>query len=105
MRSIGCAASLIAIAALSSACSTVPTADSMKVDDYVSAATHEETLALFVEGGWELPGQVSKLEFARAVEMSLVSSKVFSRLVQIESAVYRLDVVVDDVRQPPGGST
>jgi hypothetical protein len=103
VKTLHYAAGLILIALLTSACSTVPKAESMQVDDYTAATTHPETLGLSVEGGWSMPAQISKLEFAKAVETSLVSSKVFSRLVQIEAAVYRLDVVLDDVRQPPGG--
>lgn len=88
---------------LASACSTVPSARNMQVEDYMAPSTHEGTVGLQVDGGWNLTGQVTNPEFAEAVESSLVASKVFTRLVQLQDAVYRLDVVVDDLRQPPGG--
>jgi len=91
------------LALLTSACSTTPMAENMQVNDYRAASQYPETLGLKVEGGWKLPGQISNEEFAKAVEASLVSSRVFSGLVEIERAVYRLDVVVGDLRQPPGG--
>jgi hypothetical protein len=88
---------------LASACSSVPSARNMQVTDYLAPSTHEGSVGLQVDGGWELTGQITNPEFAKAVESSLVASKVFTRLVQLQDAVYRLDVVVDDLRQPPGG--
>jgi hypothetical protein len=78
-------------------------AKNMQVDDFSAAAPHAGTLGLNVEGGWALAGQITNEQFAQAVEASLVAAKSFSRLVAIGEAVYRLDVVLGDLRQPPGG--
>lgn len=91
------------LALLTSACSTTPMAENMQVVDYRAATPYTGTLGLKVDGGWTMQGQITHEAFAKAVETSLVSSKVFSGLVEIESAVYRLDVVLGDLRQPPGG--
>lgn len=103
MKTLARFAGLVGIAILAAACSTVPAAKNMQVDDYAADRSHRAPLGVNVEGGWDLPGQIANEEFLKAVETSLVSSKVFSRIVRIEDAVYRLDVVVGDLRQPPGG--
>lgn len=99
---IRCSA-LLLLALLTSACSTVPAAEAMRVTDYTAPTPRPETATLRVAGGWTLQGQITNPAFSRAVELSLISSKVFSQIVTIDEAEYRLDAVLDDLRQPPGG--
>ena len=90
------------LSSLGTGCTT-PTAAAMRVTDFSAASPRAESLGLHVSGGWKLEGQVTREALAQAVEESLVAAKVFSQLVELDQAVYRLDVVHDDFSQPPAG--
>ena len=94
---------LVGIALVASACSTVPRAEHMQVTDFTARKSHGETLGLEVQGGLTMKHQITDEAFKEALESSLVASKLFTQLVRIHEAVYRLDVVMGDLRQPPGG--
>jgi hypothetical protein len=83
-------------------CSTVPQATRMQVErrlDRPSAGA----LSLHVEGGSDVVmAGISNAEFEAAVRHSLLASGLFSEI--LESAPYRLDVVLGDIRLPVAGA-
>lgn len=93
----GCIA-LLSCAWLAAGCSSIPKAQAMRVDEVTIAARQPSTVGVRVSGGQDFQYRISDEQFDRALRESLVEAGVFSGVVEIDSADYRLDVVLGDDR-------
>jgi hypothetical protein len=75
--------------------------------DAIVRKTHDGTVAVGVTGGKNTNplwlSQVSNEDFKQALENSLLRYKVFSRVIQSSGADYRLDVTLQELKQPMVG--
>lgn len=97
---IGAVPCLLALAA----CSMVPSGPAMTFHTHEPVRGHDASAGLGVEGGGGLKYRISNAAFEEAVTTSLVEAHLFSRLVRIADADYRLDAILGDCRQPAGGA-
>jgi hypothetical protein len=109
MRSDWSAPALVCAAALvllGSACvSPAPKAEAMTAIGVVAPNKHAGAVDVAVAGGGGLVFRISDAAFEEAVEASLLSSRVFSGVVELDDATYRLQAILGDTRQPAAGTS
>lgn len=82
-------------------CSSVPRSTEMIPEGFDLVTKHASSVSVNVEGGVEEDSPwISNQEIQKAVEESILQSKVFSTIVQGEKADYRLDIFLGDARLP-----
>jgi hypothetical protein len=89
---------LVVLAGLATACSAIPKAEAMRARELRAASTHPATVGVRVSGGQEFEFRISDAAFEEALRDSLLESGVFSGVVALGDADYRLDVVLGDGR-------
>jgi hypothetical protein len=89
---------LLLLTGLATACSSIPKAEAMRAGDLRVAGTHPASVGVRVSGGQDFEFRISDAAFERALRDSLVESGVFSGVVALGDADYRLDVVLGDGR-------
>jgi hypothetical protein len=89
-------AALLLCAGLGLACSAIPKAAAMRVEEPVSAPERSWTLAVRVSGGQDFEFRISDEQFEQALRDSLLETGMFARLLPPSEADYRLDVVLGD---------
>lgn len=97
-RKLARAGVLLACAGLAAACSAIPKASAMRVHDVPIAAKQSGSIGVRVSGGQDFDFRISDAQFELALRDSLVETGVFSRVVELGDADYRLDVVLGDGR-------
>ena len=103
MRRLGLLAALALGSLAVTACSTTPSAKRMRARELGLAHAHPASVGLHVEGGGGLDSRISNEAFEEAVRASLAEAGVFSDVVRIDQADFRLDAILGDCRQPAGG--
>ena len=93
-----------AVSQLIGCTSPVPVSTEMIPVELVLNQHHPYSLKVNVEGGGvEETLWISNVEFKKALEQSVLHSKVFSTIVDGEEADYQLDVFIGDIKLPMFG--
>lgn len=84
-------------------CSAIPKAEAMRSPGLrFPSPAHTQPLFAQAAGGQSFDFRISDEAFQTALETALLESKVFTRLVALEDAAFRLDVVLGDTRGRDG---
>jgi hypothetical protein len=102
-----CLSTLICASLFSVGCASASKSSAMIPDSFTVHRAHQASVGLVVDGGQETnpmwTSQISNEAFRQALEASILSSGLFSAVLEVEDVDYLLQVELVDMEQPMMG--